>query len=124
LKEATPAFSWFKDKLPALQRESVCRVLEFEQGPGEMVFVPDNYFHAVLNLEPGVAASKQLGLSTWPDGFPSSLYGTPAQASAPSAEGEEGKIRTTEASSKSSKSKSKSRKDRFESDFGKKQGRN
>jgi hypothetical protein len=63
-----PAYHWFRDELPKLLRSgansgTTCKVLEFEQRPGELVFIPDQYYHAVLNLEPTVAAAKQLGHS-------------------------------------------------------------
>jgi hypothetical protein len=68
------AYRWFKDELPKLQQGSLCRLLEFEQGPGELVFIPDQYYHAVLNLEPTVAAAKQLGRATWPDALPEFIF--------------------------------------------------
>jgi hypothetical protein len=72
--ESVPALQWFQEKLLPLQQEPRCRIYEFEQAAGELVFVPDEYFHAVVNLEPGVAVSKQLGSLVWPAGIPRSAY--------------------------------------------------
>ena len=35
-------------------------LIEFTQEEGEVVYVPDNWAHAVLNLEPCVGVSKQV----------------------------------------------------------------
>ena len=73
--QTLPAYHWFKDALPVLQAEETCRFMEFEQAAGELVYVPDHWFHAVLNLEPTVGASKQLGGSMWPETLPDEVFG-------------------------------------------------
>ena len=84
--QETKALDWFLNILPELQTElggGLCRLLEFEQGPGELVFVPDQYYHAVLNLEPGVAASKQFGRLVWPKGLPDEVFTNAGDFAAP-----------------------------------------
>lgn len=53
-------WEWALTRLPKLQG-TVCAPFEFEQIPGEVVFVPYGWHHAVLNLEPSIGLSKQLG---------------------------------------------------------------
>jgi hypothetical protein len=62
------ALDWFENELPTLQE--TCEVLEFEQLPGEIVYVPDEYEHATINLESAVAVAKQVGRIMWPFGLP------------------------------------------------------
>ena len=45
-------------------------LLEFQQEAGEIVYVPDNWGHAILNLQPCAGVSKQMGTFTWKDGPP------------------------------------------------------
>ena len=40
---------------------------------GEVLYVPDNWGHNVLNLEPSIGISKQMGTFTWKDGLPDSV---------------------------------------------------
>jgi len=41
-----------------------CRPIQFDQVAGQVVFVPHNWGHAVLNLEPVLAVSTQIGVYT------------------------------------------------------------
>ena len=43
-------------------------ILEFYQEEGEVVYVPDNWGHALINYEPCVGVSKQIGEFKWPGG--------------------------------------------------------
>ena len=74
-KDSRPAYYWFTEELPLLQAEDECRFMEFEQAPGELVYVPDHWYHAVINTEPTVGASKQLGGSIWLEGLPDFAFG-------------------------------------------------
>ena len=51
------ALHWFQTQLPRLRGSP--NVFEFIQEAGEVVWVPSGWTHAVLNLEPSVAVSKQ-----------------------------------------------------------------
>eukprot|EP00729_Bicosta_minor_P007432 gene7432-22514_t len=54
-----PALEWFRTHLPKLRNAGM--VVEFVQEAGEVVLVPDNWGHAVLNLEPSIGVAKQMG---------------------------------------------------------------
>ena len=51
----------------------------FDQLPGEIVYIPDEFEHATLNLEPAVAIAKQVGRLMWPFGLPSEFAESYAQ---------------------------------------------
>ena len=69
-----PAYDWFKDSYPIWRAKfGNEHLFEFVQEEGEVVYVPDNWGHNVLNLEPSVGISKQMGTFTWKDGLPDSL---------------------------------------------------
>ena len=53
-------WEWVVTRLPKL-KGTPCAPFEFEQAPGDIVFVPYGWHHAVLNLEPSIGMSKQLG---------------------------------------------------------------
>ena len=57
----TNVVTWAVRELPALRASGRCAPLEFEQHAGQTVFVPFGWGHAVINLEPTIAISKQLG---------------------------------------------------------------
>lgn len=40
---------------------------------GEVVYIPDNWGHAIMNLEPSVGVSKQIGTFRYPLGVPDSV---------------------------------------------------
>jgi hypothetical protein len=61
-----PAVEFFTDVLPIMTKRNE-QIYEFIQEAGEIVFVPDQWGHAVLNLEPSVGASRQL--PRWRYGF-------------------------------------------------------
>lgn len=53
---------WVERALPELRvRGKHCAPIEFEQSPGEVVFVPSNWGHAVLYLEPSMSINAQVG---------------------------------------------------------------
>jgi len=52
---------WAANVLPT-RRGKACAPIEFEQGPGEVVFVPSSWPHAVLNIEPTIALARQIGV--------------------------------------------------------------
>jgi hypothetical protein len=54
-----PALEFFTDILPTMTKRNE-EIYEFIQEEGEIVFVPDHWGHAVLNLEPSVGASRQM----------------------------------------------------------------
>jgi hypothetical protein len=57
----TDVLTWAVRELPGLRASTHCAPLEFEQHTGQTVFVPLGWGHAVVNLEPTIAISKQLG---------------------------------------------------------------
>ena len=66
---------WYNLSYPLWRAKMGAHLLEFIQEEGEIVYVPDNWAHNVINLEPTVGVSKQLGTFTWPDGVPAELEG-------------------------------------------------
>jgi hypothetical protein len=54
-----PALEFFTEILPKMSERSE-QLYEFIQEAGEIVYIPDHWGHAVLNLEPSVGASRQL----------------------------------------------------------------
>ena len=55
-----PMWRWIASKLP-LERAGRCAPIEFVQRAGHVVFVPNGWRHAVINIEPSVGISKQVG---------------------------------------------------------------
>ena len=53
-------FCWYRDVLPGLIEDKEVEVFEFIQRPGETVFVPAGWWHAVINLELSVAVTQNL----------------------------------------------------------------
>jgi hypothetical protein len=68
-----PAFEWFRDSYPIWREKFADHLIEFYQEEGEVVYVPDNWGHAIMNLEPCVGVSKQLGTFRYPFGVPDSV---------------------------------------------------
>ena len=60
INASMPAIEFFQKALPAIMHELGAELYEFEQQEGEVVFVPEGWAHATLNLEPCVGASRQL----------------------------------------------------------------
>ena len=54
-----PALEFFTDVVPTLVEEGTY-LYEFVQREGEIVILPDQWGHAILNTKPGVGASRQL----------------------------------------------------------------
>jgi len=54
-----PAIEFFTDVVPGLVSEGT-HLYEFVQREGEVVILPDQWGHAILNTKPGVGASRQL----------------------------------------------------------------
>ena len=54
------ALRWFRDVLPTIAHGHAVEAFEFVQEAGEVVWIPDGWPHAVLNVEPSVAVSKQM----------------------------------------------------------------
>ena len=59
----TPVLKWFVSEYPRL----ASRPLEVVQEPGDVVWVPAGWGHAVLNLEPSVAVAFELGFPSLDD---------------------------------------------------------
>ena len=57
-----PALEWFRTEYPIL-RSSPIAPLEVIQEPGDIVWVPERWGHAVLNLEPSVGFAMEIGFS-------------------------------------------------------------
>jgi len=68
-----PAYEWFRDSSPIWRSKLAGHIIEFTQEEGELVYIPDTWGHAILNLEPCIGVSKQIGKFTWPDGLPDSV---------------------------------------------------
>jgi histone arginine demethylase JMJD6 len=51
------AAGWFCRQLPSLSAEVYARRVQFVQHAGETVFVPEGWWHAVLNLDTTLAVS-------------------------------------------------------------------
>ena len=51
-----PAAAWFADNYKAVRKP----VFECVQGPGDIMYVPEGYGHAVLNLEETVAVAAEM----------------------------------------------------------------
>ena len=68
-----PAFEWFRDSAWAWRKQLGGHIIEFTQEAGEVVYVPDNWAHAVINLEPSIGVSKQMGTFQFPEGVPDSV---------------------------------------------------
>merc|ERR1712086_784926 len=50
--------AWFEHEWPRIHADALSAgwaALDFEQGPGELVYVPPGWWHAVINLESSVA---------------------------------------------------------------------
>ena len=59
----TSVLKWLKEYLPTLKNgTNRCTPTQFDQHAGQVVFVPHSWGHAVLNLEPTLAISRQMGL--------------------------------------------------------------
>lgn len=64
--EDNDVFGWFTQLWPALQAEmgsgslNCGKVFDFVQRPGETVYVPRGWAHAVVNLQPSVALTQNL----------------------------------------------------------------
>ncbi|BDA43423.1 probable bifunctional arginine demethylase and lysyl-hydroxylase JM at N-terminal half [Coccomyxa sp. Obi] len=54
--DSPSSLTWFLEVYPTLEPEE--RPLEVVQHPGEVIFVPGNWWHLVLNLEPSVAVTQ------------------------------------------------------------------
>ena len=54
-----PVREWANDVLPGL-RGKRCAPLELEQREGEVLYIPHQWGHAVLNLEPVIGVAQQL----------------------------------------------------------------
>ena len=63
---ARPAHAWVTDVLPRL-RAAGAVVAEFVQLAGEVVYVPEHYPHATLNLQPSIGVEFQV------------MHGSPAE---------------------------------------------
>lgn len=68
--KGVPAYKWFQDSFPLWKRDFGEHLVEFYQEEGEVVYVPDNWGHALLNVEPCIGVSKQLGTFQWKEGVP------------------------------------------------------
>lgn len=68
-----PAFEFFRDSYPIWKDKFADHLIEFYQEEGEVVYVPDNWGHAIMNLEPCVGVSKQIGTFWYPTGVPDSV---------------------------------------------------
>lgn len=55
-----PQINYFVDLLPRIRRKyrDSIKIYEFVQYPGDTVFVPGGWWHAVLNLEDSVAITQ------------------------------------------------------------------
>ena len=62
-----PAIEFFTAGLPDLIKSAGNEVYEFTQREGEVVFIPDSWGHAVLNLEPCIGVSRQLNAYAFDD---------------------------------------------------------
>lgn len=59
-----PVMDWARSYLADEDARKECRPMQFDQQEGEVVFVPQLWGHAVLNLEPVLAISQQIGAFT------------------------------------------------------------
>jgi hypothetical protein len=55
-----PAFDWVREDLEA-ERASFRAPIEFVQHAGEVVYIPTDWPHLILNLEPSIGVAAQLG---------------------------------------------------------------
>lgn len=53
-----PAATWFADNYSSAPKP----MFECVQGPGDIIYIPEGYGHAVLNLEETVAVASEMGL--------------------------------------------------------------
>ena len=62
LEEQPTAFQWWQSVLPEIKAAfPQAALFEFYQEVGEIVYIPPKWGHAVMNLEPSVAVSLQVG---------------------------------------------------------------
>ena len=55
------AYTWFKTAMPAIRKKYPGVIYEFIQEEGELVWIPPNYGHAILNLQPSIGVAETLG---------------------------------------------------------------
>jgi histone arginine demethylase JMJD6 len=62
--EDDEAVNYFVDILPRIKKKwgHMYKILEFTQQPGETVFVPGGWWHAVINLDDTVAVTQVLNV--------------------------------------------------------------
>jgi len=58
----TPPAYWWQDVYPGLLKNSSVKNIEIIQKPGEVVFVPAGWHHAVINLETSIAVTQNFVL--------------------------------------------------------------
>jgi len=57
---AQPIAQWVEEGWPERHRSAGRKVLECEQNAGDLLYIPDFWGHAVLNLEPSVAIASEI----------------------------------------------------------------
>ena len=62
-KECNEPFFWFKDFLPRITKKFGIRPSFIIQKPGDLVFVPSNWWHSILNLTDTIAVTQNYACS-------------------------------------------------------------
>ena len=62
-KFGLPALEWFRTEYQVLKRSRIAP-LEVIQRPGDVIWVPEKWGHAVINLKPSVGFAMEIGFSS------------------------------------------------------------